>query len=132
MTNSALPAVAAAASWMESFHMPMREIYKRFTKSELAIMGWRSAELAYNMHVSHGRGANDGARRPLIDEDMDLRGRSEPDVEHQLRVMGEALAPIAKKMVNERGEIDLRRLTGPEALRYFAVLGIPIGGRVLR
>ena len=39
----------------------------------------------------------------------------------------EHLGPVAYKMVNEKGQVDLRKLTGDEALTYFAALGIPIG-----
>jgi hypothetical protein len=118
---------------MEHFKMPMRQVNQIYTRSELVIMGWRSAEQAYNMHISSGRRSNDSARGRETDGDWENMGDPGGDsgtVEQRLMVMGQALEPIAKKMVNERGEVDLRRLTGPEAMRYMAVLGVPIVGRL--
>src|SRR5262245_51261165 len=132
--KSQLPAVAAVASWMEAFHMPMREIQKRFTKSDLFLMAWRSTEISAQMHLRSGYTPENrawGREDGLNDGSTGWEGSLQMQREQQLIVLGEKLAPIIDKMVNERGEIDLRRLTGPEALRYMSALGIPIGGRAL-
>lgn len=47
--------------------------------------------------------------------------------DEEINKIEERLGPVAYKMVNEKGQVDLRKLTGDEALTYFAAMGIPIG-----
>jgi hypothetical protein len=42
--------VAAAASYIDMFKLSLREIRKRFTKSEMAISAWRAEEQYVDMH----------------------------------------------------------------------------------
>lgn len=99
--------------------MPTREIRDRFTKSELVIMGWRGAEMTYNMEQK--------VHTPMM---APRDGGYEPDhvvaQSDDLQRLEDRLGPVASKMVDARGKIDLRRLTGAEALRYMGAIGIPI------
>lgn len=120
VSKTALPAVAAAAGWMESLKMPLREIYKRYTKSEMALQGWRSSEIAYNMSNHYKRGSESASGAPVAgrgyisEEESALEARFGP-------------ALVAK--LDE--ELDMRKLTGDEVVRYMGALGIPIGGRMI-
>ena len=102
--------------------MPSREIRKRFTKSDIAIMSWRSAEMNANMRDNTLRTAPlpskiDGTGYPLME-----------DVEHDTVLKGieDRLGDVVYKMTDEKGEIDLRRLTGEEAVQYMNAIGIPV------
>jgi hypothetical protein len=142
---------------MESLKMPMREVLKCYTKSELAILAWRSTELAQNM--KHRR---EGAQNPLpsvpkrttgrpeakngdYTEDVhtDLPGKDPGNLyenipEHgvsdrELKFIEERFGPtVVERFVDERGEINLRKLTGDQAVHYMNVLGIPIIGMMPR
>lgn len=99
--------------------MPTREIRERFTKSELVIMGWRGSEMSYNMDNKINTpmmAPRDGGYEPThaVTQSDDLQR------------LEERLGPVAVKMVDERGRVDLRKLTGAEALHYMGALGIPI------
>lgn len=103
--------------------MPQREIRRRFTKSDLALMGWRSAEVSANMR--------DTRRHPVALPEAGDRfqlpyATQSPEHEERMRVIEERLGGIVYKMVDDRGEIDLRKLTGDEALTYMQAIGIPV------
>jgi hypothetical protein len=99
----------------------MREIYGRFTKSELGIMGWRSRETAHNMSASmrRHRASNKRGRESQSDYAIDTA------LSHLERRMG----GVANKAETETGDIDLGRLTGPEALQYMRAMGLNMCGR---
>lgn len=86
------------------FGCPMREIEKRFTRSTLALLAWRSMEQAAAME-----------RR--MDSGSSGKGRASSD--------------IPKHLLNEDGELDLRKATHREVMRLFGSRGIhiPILGR---
>lgn len=109
-----LPAVAAAAGMMEAVKIPLRELGRRFTKSEIMIMSWRSSELSFNIRSKSP--ATNNHSRPDTDVDDRFLSRIE-----------ERIAPIVSKIENEKGEIDLRQLTGPEVMQYMGALGISMG-----
>lgn len=90
--------------------MPMRMIEERFTRSELALMGWRSRETAYNMRSTQSR------PRPAQAEEN-----------RAIRALEARMGTVANKAETENGDIDLGRLTGKEALHYFGALGIRPG-----
>jgi hypothetical protein len=107
---------------MEALHLSSREIRNRFTKSDIAIMGWRSREVSANMRSKTLRTAPspskiDGTGYPLME-----------DVEHDAVLKGieDRLGDVVYKMTDEKGEIDLRRLTGEEAVQYMNAIGIPV------
>lgn len=82
--------------------------------------------MGYNMSVMR--------KQPHLDRPSGVQtDYTQPPVhsEREIQVLEEHLGPIAVKMVNDEGEVDLRKLTGDEALRYMAAMGIQIGGRVL-
>jgi hypothetical protein len=112
---------------METFRIPIREVRKRFKRSEIAILAWRSSEMGYNMSVTRNK--------PILDRSngaqTDYTGPPPVHSEQEIRMLEERLGPVAIKMVNEQGEVDLRKLTGDEALHFMGSMGIHIGGRVL-
>lgn len=55
--------------------------------------------------------------------------REELMTEAALLEVERRMGGVANKAVDENGEIDLRRLTGKEALTYMNALGIRMGGR---
>ncbi len=91
--------------------MPLRQILKTYTKSELSIIAWRSAETAYNMsQIQCQQPANVGKEpgdRPVEASELE-----------------EKLGPvIVDKFGGVDGEVDLRKLTGQEAIRFMKALG---------
>ena len=103
--------------------MPSREIRRRFTRSDMAIMGWRSAEMSANMRDKTVR----SAPLPSSMDGVESHSKFE-SVEHDavLKQIEDRLGGIVYKMVDERGEIDLRKLTGEEACTYLNAIGVPV------
>jgi hypothetical protein len=106
--------------------MPLRQIRKTYRKSELAILAWRSHELSINMRSSHPEPPRRGARSSPASAPEEFYGASDPGFRRDMALLEERLGPIADKLENEEGELDLRRLTGDEAVRYMNAIGIPI------
>jgi hypothetical protein len=106
-----MPAVAAAAAIMEATKLPLREARRRYKRSELAIMSWRSSELAYNMGQ---RVKSSPSMAPMVEDAA-------------ISVLEQKLGPIGNKITNESGEVDLGQLTGEEAMRFFDAMGIQAG-----
>lgn len=112
--------------------MPLREIRKRYTKSDMAIMAWRGSEVSYNMQRNREVSAS---RRLPANVSEGIRnaptGRQEGwdyDLpEPEFKALEEKLSPFVVKLVNEEGRVDLRKVTGEEAMRYMAAMGIPMG-----
>ena len=130
--------MAAAASWMESSKLPLREVRKRYTKSELAIMAWRSGEVASNMRTARTdreKGAADTARR--TSELVQDYTPTTPEREKELAFIEEKIGGFIWKAVttdehgNETG-LDLRKLSPEETRIYMEAMGYNIanpGGR---
>lgn len=126
--------------------MPGREIKAKYTKSEIAIMAWRSAETSFNMR-SRAQGVSQvppGPQNPvqgLPDPSMDVlpglstvqnaaQSHYERASTAELQKIEERLGPVVYKMVDDKtGDIDMRKLTGAEAMRYLGALGINVMGR---
>lgn len=104
---------------VEAFKLPLKEIYARFTRSEVMLLGWRSAEMAHNMRATPPQqpaAVPQGAYAGVTSEQR-----------RQLEVIEEQLGPtLIAKLENEEGQVDMRKLTGPEALRYMAAMGMPV------
>ena len=103
--------------------MPMREVRARFTKSELAILAWRSAEIGAKMKAKTNSVPNPAHNRfniPFVPRQSVIEDARIARIEEQLGDLGD-------KITDADGEVDLRRLTGPEALRFFSALGISFG-----
>lgn len=105
---------------MEMFHIPLREIRKRFTLSEIVFISWRSQEQAYNLKHSTDKGG-----KPKTKTAKGGKARKEVD--------GYIPDGLPDHFFNDEGEVDLRQVKGEEARQYFAALGIqlPVQG-VLR
>lgn len=119
-----MPEVAAVASWMESLKIPIREIRKKYTKSELAIMGWRSREMSFNLQgVSnhHPQGSDSSTNLP---DPKDLIPETVPD--RVIRQLEERMGPTIVAKIEKAGEVDLRMMTGEEARQYMAVMGVSL------
>jgi hypothetical protein len=102
MDPPAYPAVAAAAAQIEMFGCPMREIEKRFTKSALALLAWRSMEQAAAMEKRMESGSSG-------------KGSSKTSSHG-----------VPKHLLNESGELDLRKATHKEVMKLFGSRGIRI------
>jgi hypothetical protein len=114
---------------MESLKMPMREIREKFTKSELAILGWASAEQAFFMrrHRSTPVGGDKGLYGSTNAQNEVSMGRPTPAEE----VLEQRLGPtVVEKMVDKQGNIDLRQLTGDQTLHYLRSIGVNIAPRL--
>lgn len=101
--------------------MPLREVRKIYTKSELAIMAWRSSETAANMQ--EGTNPPQGSENSPTPREFAPRRSPNGLTDAQINALEERLAPIAYKLTDKNGELDLRKLTGPEAQMYFGALG---------
>lgn len=119
-----MPAVAVAASWMESTKLPLREVKKRYTKSDMAIMAWRSSETAYNMKKSIMAPVSQAQRQNYTQPDRpEMRSAIS---NRDLELLEQRLGPVAIKLEEQGdGEFDLGKLTGDEALHFMNSLGIP-------
>jgi hypothetical protein len=116
--------------------MPMREIRKRFTFSEMALMAWRSKEMSANM--ARGRKKPDvipteTQTRELPDYGLQHRPTAKPTVNVQETETSYQLpkdinngVAIPKTFFDEEGELNLRQVSGPQALRYLNMLGLNI------
>lgn len=122
--RSLSPQVAAAAGWLESLKMPMREIYAKYSKSELHMMAWRSGEVASNMQSNHPSLSQNAATPSLDGATLPSNAVSDALVAEVERRLG----PVALKLDED---CDLRKLTGEEVLRFMGAQGISLGGRVL-
>lgn len=90
------PSIAATASLIEHFGMPIRELEEKFTLSELTITAWRSQEIAAKFEIE------------LNEDDKTTKKRPK----------------TKKKFVNKEGELDLSLATGPEAVQAFRSIGL--------
>ena len=106
--------------------MSQREIRQKFTKSELAALGWRSTEVAYNME----------AMRPEQHQSLanvnTAPSRYVPPVytDEEITALEARMGPVVHKVANmEDGSVDLAKLTGDEAVRYMTAMGLPMAGR---
>ena len=81
--------------------------------------------MGYNMSVTRKESLSDRASG----QQTDYTGVPPVHNEREISALEERLGPVVHKMVNDEGEVDLRKLTGDEALRYMSALGIHIGGR---
>lgn len=122
-----MPAVSAAASWMDTFKMSMREIRKKHTKSELLIMTWDSRQRAFNMRAPPKQNNQTGQR--TIPAQVSRNGIRETADGYEMPDHLNNGVSIPKKFFSDDGEIDLRQSTGPEAVKYLQAVGINIAMR---
>lgn len=96
-----MPLVAQAASWMEMTKLPLHEVRRRYTKSEMMMAAWRNGEISYNM---------ESKRIPTAAQEV------------------EAYVPksLLEKATTSEGELDLRNLSDDEVFQYFNSIGMPV------
>jgi len=99
----------------------------------MAIMAWRSSEMAHNLRehgVDTNQGGTPGNRAKRLPQAPSSDFMDHAITEPELQRLEERLGPVAYKLMDEKtGEVDLRKLTGDEALQFMSAMGIPIGGR---
>ena len=108
--KSEYPGIAGLAAQVEMFGLPKREIEKKFVRSELVLLAWRSQEISASLErttSSEGAPAT-GAKRKKRYTDAQVP-ENLPD-----------------NFYNEEGEIDLRRVTGEEAYKYMSSVGVKL------
>jgi hypothetical protein len=115
--RSKAPLAATAASWMETFKMPLRQVSSTYRKSELVLLAWRSSEISANM-ASQYQNRQPNTATPALGAPGSYSGDADMEaLEHRL-------GSVAGKL-DER--LALNELTGQEALRYMNALGIHVG-----
>ncbi len=102
---------------METFSLPLREIRSRFTWSEIVMLGWRSAEQTHHLKSKSPSG-----------------GWKESGKPRKKYMQGEIPENLPDRFFNEEGEVDLRQVTGRDAVQYLAAVGlnVPLQGGVGR
>jgi hypothetical protein len=91
--------------------MPLTEIEERFTKSDLAVVGWRSQETSYLMDKKTKRGSaavgpGEEARDYFNDPNLPTG--------------------MPGRFFNKEGELDLRGVTGDDALKFLKMQGVNV------
>jgi hypothetical protein len=106
------------------FHLPLNEIRKRFRLSEMVILAWRSQEQVHRMKRRYPT----SRRRSVPDETPSALGDNVGTGRQKKSRTSDAFMPegLSAKYFNEEGELDLRRVTGREAYRYFQSIGIQL------
>lgn len=87
-------------------------------------MSWRSQEIAANMDESHANNAPQ--ENPMARAVQAVVDKRADEIEERL---GDT---IIKRVVDENGEIDMRNLSGDEALQFMGAYGCAIGPGVQR
>lgn len=108
--KSQLPGLASLAAQVEMFALSKREMEKKFTRSELVILAWRSQEVSASFEKQT-------AQTKDASESMGKR-----------KFVTDAQVPqnLPAKFYNKQGEIDLRQVTGAEAYKFMMALGIKL------
>lgn len=83
------------------FGLNKRELEAKFTKSEMALLAWRSQEMSAALKASMGESSG-------------------------MRKDAGATKGLPANMFNEEGELDLRGATAAQAYKYFQGIGMPI------
>lgn len=115
--------VAAVASQIEQMKLPLKEIRKRFTKSEICIMAWRSGEVAHNMRSTMQRTVGDA--KPTGRKWEPPPVVSDPEIQ----LIEERMGGLADKLceIEDEHGIDMSKLTGAEAMRFLSSMGVSQG-----
>lgn len=103
------------------FALPLREINKRFTQSEMVLAAWRSQEVAAHLHrPRNGKGFVPKAQQ------MHQNATNPPQYKTP---EGRQLRPgtpnnLPSNFYDLEGNLNLSKVTGREAFQYFAKNGI--------
>lgn len=111
--KSAYPGIASLAAQVEMFGLSKREIEKKFTRSELILLAWRSQEISAQFAKDTEMPPPSGKKRKHYDNAQVPEG-------------------LPDHFYNEEGEVDLRQVTGKEAYQYLSRMGLKLpimGGR---
>jgi hypothetical protein len=119
--------------------MPMREVRKKFTFSEIAIMSWRSKEMSANMHKNRSPKERSEETpvhedsKPLPDYGLQHKPVRHPSVrieetEDSYKLPSDINNGVAipKKFFDDEGDLNLSKVTGAEAVRYCNAVGLKI------
>lgn len=101
--------------------MPLREVHAKYTQSELGIQAWRSGEIASDMHSKYSQGSTDRATGALTS------GNPVPTAAET--VLEERLGSDLVSKLDE--DLDFRKLTGDEVMRFMGAMGVGVTGRML-
>jgi hypothetical protein len=110
---------------METFCLPLHEIEARFTRSELYMVAWRSQEQHFHFkrkmdkHETTRENVTTGNRRRYGPNDIIPEGLPE-----KFYAQGIVRDKFGKVMASP-GEINLSQVTGQEAKKYMAAIGMP-------
>jgi hypothetical protein len=104
--KSQYPGIAGLAAQIEMFGLSKREIEKKFTRSELVILAWRSQEISASFERQSGTTPPTGKRNFHL-------GAQVPE-------------GLPDKFYNKDGEVDLRQVTGEEAYKYMSAIGVKL------
>lgn len=109
----------------------MNEIKRQYTRSEMTLMAWDSREKSYHMHMRYNKSSNSpsGSDSRLLPSG-DSNGVRETNDSYELPEGINNGVAIPKTFFNTEGEIDLRQVTGPVALKYLQAVGLSIAVRM--
>jgi hypothetical protein len=102
---------AAAASWIEALGLPLREIEERYTRSEVALMAWRSQEQGHQMRLKMKTGG-----KPTLPVDS--------KVEHQIAALERFSEKLKKPLTDDEGMFTVKHQSGEDALKVFEMMGL--------
>lgn len=108
---------------METFSLPLSEIGRRFTWSEIVMMGWRSQEQAYQLRSKRADARDeDWQGKPPVEQGKKKKPRKQYD--------GHVPENLPDRFFDEEGEVNLSKVTIKDAIKYMHAQGfkIPPGG----
>jgi hypothetical protein len=115
---------------METFCLPYREILERFTKSELVLMGWRSAEQAYKWKQKTNKTKIEDHDESVTEDNNVKRKQYDgvgPERMPNRFFAQETIKDERGRVIAHAGDFNLAQVSGEEARRYFeSVLKIPL------
>lgn len=108
--------------------MTYQEVQRRFRKSELTLLAWRSQEQAQQIEwrMKRGMPQQPQMQLPTMEE---IESGFKQQKESRLQTMFAAQLP--QELVNEDGEPDIRKMNSMQALSYMRACGFnipPFGG----
>lgn len=104
--KSQYPGIAGLAAQVEMFGLSKRDIEKKFTRSEMALLAWRSQEIAAQLEKSTESSATVPPKRRYSNAQL-------PE-------------GLPDRFFNEEGEIDLRQVPGEDAYKFLALQGMQL------
>lgn len=106
--------------------MPLEEIRDRFTKSERVMIAWRSQEQYWQMKKKMGdrpRGRKRATEPGKKGKEVRIKGQ-------RIQYNDSMVDSMPDKFFNEEGELDMRLMTGQQAVAYMNAkskeMGLPL------